>query len=43
MYAAQYSGSPAVVEALVNGKANVEATDEVRHLEDKSVFPVCAH
>ena len=26
--------SPAVVEALVKGKANLEAASEVRHLED---------
>ena len=40
MWAASSSKSPDVVEALVNGKANLEATDEVRHLEDKSVCPI---
>ena len=34
MNAVQSSKSPAVVEALVHGKADLEATDEVRHLED---------
>ena len=43
MIAAEFSKSPAVVEALVNGKANLEATDKVRHLEDTSVCPTCTH
>ena len=34
MYAARYSKSPAVVTALVKGKANVDATDDVRHWEN---------
>ena len=43
MIAVRYSKSPGVVWALLNGKANVEATDKVRHLEDKSVCPTCTH
>ena len=39
MYAARFSGSLAVVEALVNGKANLEATNKVRHLEDNRCPP----
>ena len=34
MHAAQRSKSPAVVEALVKAKANLEATNSVRHLGD---------
>ena len=41
--AAKFAKSPAVVEALLNGKADLEATAKVRHLEDKSMCPVCAH
>ena len=32
--AARYNPSPAIVEALLKGKANIEATNNVRHLED---------
>ena len=32
LFAAQYSESPAVVGALMNAKANLEATTAVRHL-----------
>ena len=39
MYAAKYSESPAIVEALLNGKANLEAIDPVRHLEDSRHVP----
>ena len=39
MYAAWSSKSPAVVEALVYAKANLEATDQVRHLEDNRCAP----
>ena len=40
LFAAAFSKSPAVVEALVNGKANLEVTDEVRHLADTAVIGV---
>ena len=33
MWAAGYSESPGVVETLMNGKANLEATNPVRHLK----------
>ena len=39
MWASGYSESRAVVEALVNGKANLEATNKVRHLEDNRCPP----
>ena len=39
MYAAQCSESPSVVEALMKGKANLEATDKVRHWEDNRCAP----
>ena len=39
MHAAKSSESPAVVEALVNGKANLEATNSVRHLKDYRCSP----
>ena len=34
MFAAYYSKTPAVVEALIHGKVNLEATDKVRYLEN---------
>ena len=33
MFGAQYSDSPAIVEALLKAKANVHTKDNVRHLE----------
>ena len=39
MRAAVLSESPTVVEALMYGKANLEATDSVRHLEDNRCSP----
>ena len=39
MIAADHSESPAVVEALINGKANLEAAGKVRHLEDYRCSP----
>ena len=39
MIAAEFSKSPAVVDALVNGKANVEARKRVGHLEDNRCAP----
>ena len=39
MHAAQCSESPGIVEALLNGKADLEATDKVRHLEDIRCAP----
>ena len=39
MFAAAFAKSPAVVEDLVNGKANLEVTDEVRHLADNRCAP----
>ena len=34
-----WAASPAVVEALMNGKANLEATNTVRCLEDNRCAP----
>ena len=39
MAAAKYSKTPAVVEALLKGKANLEATDLVRHLQHNRCSP----
>ena len=39
MYAAQCSKSPAVVGALLNGKADLEARNKVRHLKDNQCAP----
>ena len=39
MIAATGSESPAIVEALLNRKADLEATDLVRHLEDNRCAP----
>ena len=39
MRAAVLSESPTVVEALMHGKANLEAIDSVRHLEDNQCDP----
>ena len=39
LHAAQYSESPAVVEALIHGKADLEATGSVRHLEGNRCNP----
>ena len=34
MIAAKFSKCPGIVEALLNGKADLEATNKVRHSED---------
>ena len=39
MWAAGFSKSPGIVEALVHGKANLEAISKVRHLEDNRCVP----
>ena len=39
MVAAQYSKAPTVVEALLKGKANMEAKNNVRHLQDHRRAP----
>ena len=43
MIVAVYSESPAIAEALMNAKANLEATTKVRHLERLLVSPICTH
>ena len=43
MIVARYSGSPSIAEALMNAKANLEATTKVRHLERLLVSPICTH
>ena len=39
MIAAQYSATPSVVEALLKAKANMEAKNEVRHLQGHRRVP----
>ena len=43
MVAAKYAKSPGIVKALVKGKADVNAKNKVRHLEDKSVCRMYTH